>query len=113
MRNRLSAAGWGLLLVWTGALILLPGEVGVLWNIWLVGAGAIVLGVAAVAVRLGSMPGWDTWILGTVGLVSGLAGLLGHSISAFGLGLLLFGLVLIGATVRASVLRKARPPAAT
>jgi uncharacterized membrane protein HdeD (DUF308 family) len=112
IRNQLSTAGWGLLLVWSGTLILLPGDPALLWHAWLLGAGAIVLGVAAVAVRLGSRPGWDTWILGIVGLVSGLAGLFGVWISAIGLGLILFGLAFLAAVVRASVVRRVHSPAA-
>jgi uncharacterized membrane protein HdeD (DUF308 family) len=103
LRSRLDTAGWGLLLAWSGALILVPGELDVLWNVWLVGVGAIVVGVAAVAVRLRSRPGWDTWILGIVALSSGLAGLVGISVSVIGLGLLLFGLAFLLRVVRATV----------
>jgi hypothetical protein len=98
-RRRLNAAGWGLLLAWSGALILLPGDLNVLWHVWLLGAGAIVLGLAGLAAGLGSRPGWDTWIVGIVGLTSGLGGLLGVSISAIGLGLLLFGLAFVATAV--------------
>lgn len=90
-------------MVWTGALILLPGNLDLLWHTWLLGSGAIVLGAAAVALRLGIKPGWDAWILGIVGVVSGLAGLLGVSVSVIGLGMLLFGLAFLAAVVRASL----------
>lgn len=109
IRNRLSTAGWGLLFVWSGALILLPGNPDLLWHAWLLGAGAIVLGVAAVSLRFGSRPDWDTWILGIIGLVSGLAGLFGVSISVIGLGLVLFGLAFLAAVVRASDVRPVQP----
>jgi uncharacterized membrane protein HdeD (DUF308 family) len=104
-KERLETAGWGLLLAWSGALILLPGDLALLWHIWLVGVGVIVLGAALVAVRLGSRPSLDSWILGVVALVSGLAGLIGVSISVIGLGLLAFGLAFLVAVIRPSVVR--------
>jgi uncharacterized membrane protein HdeD (DUF308 family) len=100
MRNRLDTAGWGLLLVWTGALILLPGDLTLQWHVWLLGVGAIVLGAAVVALRLGFKPGWDSWIVGIVAFVSGLAGLFGIAVSAIGLGLLLFGFAFLVAVIR-------------
>jgi uncharacterized membrane protein HdeD (DUF308 family) len=113
VRNRLATTGWGALLVWSGAMILLPGDLSLLWNAWLVGVGVIVLGVAAAAVWFGSRPGWDTWILGIVALVSGLAGLVGLSVSAIGLGLLLFGLAFLASVVRATVTGHVSAPTAS
>jgi hypothetical protein len=103
IRNRLNTTAWGLFLVWTGALILLPGDLERLWHVWLLGVGLILLMAALVAQRLGFKPGWDSWILGTVGVVSGLGGLLGLPVSAIGLGLVLFGFAFLVSVVRASV----------
>ena len=105
--RRLSTAGWGLFLVWSGALILAPGDLALLWHVWLAGVGVIVLGAAVVAVRLGSRPDSDSWILGFVALVSGLAGLAGVSISVIGLGMLAFGLTFLAAVARPGLVRPA------
>jgi len=110
IRNRFTTAGWGLLMLWSGALIPLPGDPALLWHAWLLGAGVIVLGVAGAAMRYGSRPSVDTWILGTVGLVSGLAGLFGATISTVGLGLVLFGLAFVIGAVRASLVGPAGRP---
>ena len=95
VRKRLGTAGWGLLLLWSGALAMLPGDPGVLWHVWLTGVGAILLGVSAIARAVGLTPSWDTIVLGIVGLVSGIGGFAGASFSAIGLALILFGLALV------------------
>jgi uncharacterized membrane protein YtjA (UPF0391 family) len=95
LRKRFGTAGWGLLLLWSGALVMLPGEPGMLWHVWLIGVGAILLGVSVVVRAVGLKPSWDTIVLGIVALVSGIGGFAGASFSAIGLALILFGLALV------------------
>ncbi len=95
LRNRLRGLGWGLLLVWTGLLILLPGELEFLWYVWLAGVGAILLGFAALGGAVGLRVDWDGVILGVACAVSGAGGLAGLSISVVGLILALFGVAFI------------------
>ena len=102
-RRRLHKAGWGLLLLWSGAVMLMPGATGVLWHVWLIGAGAILLGAGAVGLGLGLEPTWGTIILGVVGLVSGTCGLAGVTVPLVGLALMLFGLAYIVFAARPSL----------
>jgi len=103
LNKRLETAGWGLLLLWSGTLMLLPGDLGVLWHVWLVGAGAILLGVSIVGLALRLRPTWGTIVLGVVGLVSGIGGLAGVAIPVIGLAVIVFGLVLVMTAVRSRV----------
>jgi hypothetical protein len=93
LKPRLNGAGWGLLLAWTGVALLLPGELGVLWNTWLLGVGVILLGAGGVGLALGLKPTWVTIVLGVLGVASGTSGLASVPISTIGLALILFGLV--------------------
>jgi hypothetical protein len=103
LKKRLETAGWGLLLLWSGTLMLLPGDLGVLWHVWLVGAGAILLGASIVGLALRLRPTWGTIVLGVVGLVSGIGGLAGVSIPVIGLAVIVSGLVLVLTAVRSRV----------
>ena len=103
LNKRLEAAGWGLLLLWSGTLMLLPGDLGVLWHVWLVGAGAILLGASIVGLSLRLRPTWGTIVLGVVGLVSGIGGLARVSIPVIGLAVIVSGLVLVLTAVRSRV----------
>jgi hypothetical protein len=103
LNKRLETAGWGLLLLWSGALMLLPGDLGVLWHVWLVGAGAILLGASIVGLSLRLRPTWGTIVLGVVGLVSGIGGLARVSIPVIGLAVIVSGLVLVLTAVRSRV----------
>jgi hypothetical protein len=103
LNKRLETAGWGVLLLWSGALMLLPGDLGVLWHMWLVGAGAILLGASVVGRALGLRPTWGTVVLGVVGLVSGIGGLAGVAIPVIGLAVIVFGLLLVITAIRSRV----------
>ena len=103
LKSRIGTGGWGLLALWSGALLLLPGELGALWHVWLVGVGAILLGASVVVRALGLRPSWDTIVLGIVGLVSGIGGLAGASFPGMGLALILFGVALAATAVRPRV----------
>jgi len=102
VRARLNTILWGLLLAWTGAMLLAPGDVETLWRVWLLGGGVILVGLGLLAVSMGFRPDTETWVFGAVGLIAGAAGLVGIAISAIGLALLLFGvafLVAVGTSV--------------
>lgn len=103
VNKRLETAGWGLLLLWSGTLMLLPGDLGVLWHVWLVGAGAILLGASIVGLALRLRPTGGTIILGVVGLVSGIGGLAGVSIPVIGLAVIVLGLLLVITGIRSRV----------
>ena len=103
VNKRLETAGWGLLLLWSGTMMLLPGDLGVLWHVWLIGAGAILLGASAVGLALRLRPTWGTIVLGVVGLVSGIGGLAGVSIPVIGLAVIVFGLLLVVTAIRSKV----------
>jgi hypothetical protein len=103
LKPRLHAAGWGLLLAWTGVALLLPGAPGVLWHAWLLGVGVILLGASAAGLALGLKPSWDTIVLGAVGVASGTSGLAGIRISMIGLALILFGLVSVALALKSRV----------
>lgn len=100
LRKRLSSAGWGLLLAWSGALVMLPGDLGTLWHIWLIGVGVILLGLSVVVRARGLRPSWDTIVLGTVAGATGIGGVGGVPISAIGLALILLGLGLTVTGIR-------------
>ena len=94
-RQRLNAAGWGLLLAWTGLALLLPGELRVLWHVWRTGVGAVLLGASGAGVALGLHPTGFTVVLGVLVVVWGIAGLAGVPISVVGLALILIGLAYV------------------
>lgn len=100
LNKRLETAGWGLLLLWSGALMLLPGDLGMLWHVWLVGAGVILLGASVVGLALRLKPTWGTIVLGVVGLVSGIGGLAGVPIPVIGVGVTVLGLLLVITGIR-------------
>ncbi len=105
VRGRVNALLWGLLLAWTGAVLLAPGDVETLWHVWLVGGGVILVGLGLAARSFGLRPDTETWIFGAVGLIAGGAGLAGFAVSAVGLALVLFGLEFVVAVGRASLAR--------
>ncbi len=100
LRERVHGAGWGFLVLWTGAALLLPGRPAVLWHVWLIGVGVILLCASLVALRFGLRPTWATVILGVVALASGVCGLAGVPLSAVGLVLILAGLVSTVSAIR-------------
>ncbi len=103
VRGRLNALLWGLLLAWTGAALLAPGDLETLWHAWLLGGGVILIGVGLAARSFGLRPDTETRIFGAVGLIAGGAGLAGLAVSAVGLALVLFGLEFVVAVGRASL----------
>jgi hypothetical protein len=98
LEARFEAAGWGLLLIMFGALVLPQGTAEF---VLVAAAGAAMLGLNALRVRCGVPVSWFGIILGAVALVAGLAAIVGVTIPAFALLLMLLGLAMIvGAIVR-------------
>lgn len=93
--KRLDDMGWGLLLLLTGIVWLLPSGVSV--NTWLIGAGVILLGINW-ARRLNGLPMRAfSLILGIVALAGGVASLVGVELPLFALFLILVGaFILLG-----------------
>ncbi len=99
-RRRVAAGAWGVLLAWTGAVLLMPGRDEVLWSVWLVGVGAVLLGASVVALASRLRPTGFTVVAGALGLLCGIGGLTGLPIPALGLVLIGWGLVTVLATAR-------------
>jgi hypothetical protein len=81
--QRLDSLGWGLFLLMLGALWLVPDDWGVPEGTWLIGAGAIILGLILVR-SLNGLPISGFWMfLGVLALGSGIASVLGLDIPVF------------------------------
>jgi hypothetical protein len=71
LSKRLDAIGWGLLLILTGALWLVPDQPAIP-GVWLLGTGVLLLVLNGVRYRMGISVSGLTTLLGTVALVAGL-----------------------------------------
>ena len=94
--SRIEAIGWGLLLLMTGALLLIPGLPD---GTWLVGLGLLLLGLNAARIYLGLRPDRFGVILGTGAIVAGLAIMAGIDVPVFALMLILCGLAIIAGQI--------------
>jgi len=92
LNHRLETISWGLFLVMLGGFALLKS---VPEGTWLIGAGAIMLGLNAVRLVLRIRVSWFTVIVGTVALLSGLGSVYGVSIPVGPLLIILIGLAII------------------
>lgn len=92
LTHRIDVLGWGILLLMTGVLLLVPGMPE---GAWLVGVGALLLGLAGVRRALGLTFGWFGVILGASALLAGLGAIAGVSIPVFALFLVACGLAII------------------
>ncbi len=90
----LEEVAWGLLLVFTGVVWIVPG-IPLPFGTWLVGVGAILVG--ANIVRYWVDTRFDTFglVLGIVALAAGVEEFLALDVSVIGLALLAFGAVLL------------------
>lgn len=100
--RRLDGVGWGLFLLMTGILWLLPGD-RVPPGAWLIGTGALLLGLNAVRYLKGLAISVLTVALGVLALAGGLADLGGVKLP-----LLAISLVAVGAVVLFRALRESR-----
>ena len=92
LNRRLETISWGLFLIMLGGFALLPS---VKEGTWLIGAGAIMLGLNAVRLVLGIRTSGFTVILGTVALLSGIGSVYGVDIPVGPLLIILIGLAII------------------
>jgi hypothetical protein len=108
--SRLDAVGWGLLLLATGVILLVPDAPD---GSWLMAVGAVLLAMTAVRAYLGARFSWFVAILGAVALVSGIGKASGNAIPGFELLLIVSGGALIlGQFIRAGdTLEAAHRPA--
>jgi hypothetical protein len=60
LSERIDAIGWGLLLLMTGGLLLVPGNATILFHIWLVGIGLTLLGANLVRYLKGLSRAFNT-----------------------------------------------------
>lgn len=94
VHRRLDTAGWGLLLVITGAALLLPDQ-HLAEIIWLIGVGLVLL-AANVVRHLNRMPmTTSNFVLGTVALAGGVAAIFGIALPLIPIVLILFGASLL------------------
>jgi hypothetical protein len=92
--QRLEAIGWGLFLIMTGAVWLIPG-----WHIpvslWLIATGFILLGVNAVRYLYGIKMNWASLLLGLLTVLFGVGELVGLDLPLVAILLIVFGLGII------------------
>jgi len=91
LSERIDAIGWGLLLLMTGGILLVPGNFTILFHIWLVGLGFILLGANLVRYLNGlKLRGFNT-VLGVAAVAAGLGIFFGIDLSFLAILLILFG----------------------
>jgi hypothetical protein len=92
--ERIDRIGWGLFLLMTGVLWLLP-EGRVPSGTWLVGTGLLLLALTAVRHSAGARVSGVLTVLGALMLAGGLAELGGVSLPLLAIGLIVFGAVMV------------------
>jgi hypothetical protein len=94
--SRIEAIGWGLLLLMTGILFLVPGLPD---GTWLVGLGVLMLGLNATRIYVGLRPDRFGVILGIAAVLAGFAIMAGIDVPVFALLLILCGLAIIAGQI--------------
>jgi hypothetical protein len=94
--SRIEAIGWGLLLLMTGILFLVPGLPD---GTWLVGLGVLMLGLNATRIYVGLRPDRFGVILGTGAVLAGFVIMAGIDVPVFALLLILCGLAIIAGQI--------------
>ena len=79
---RLVSTGWALFLIWIGGLWLVPNE-RLPEDTWLIGMGLIMLGINGIRYLNGIKMSGFTVVLGSLALVSGMAGVFGMDLPFF------------------------------
>ena len=92
LNRRLETVSWGLFLIMLGGLFLVPS---VPPGTWLIGAGAIMLGLNAIRLLVGIRASWFSLVLGSVALLAGLGSVLGVDIPVGPILIILIGLAII------------------
>jgi hypothetical protein len=91
LSERIEAIGWGLLLLMTGGFLLIPGNATILFNIWLVGLGFILLGANLVRYLNGLKLHSFNTVLGVAAIAAGVGFFLGIDLSFLAILLILWG----------------------
>ena len=93
LEARLDTAGWGVLFVAVGAVLLAPG---LPQGAWLMAAGAVMVGVSLVRVAVGLPVVWMTALVGVAALVASAAQMAGFESTEGPLILVALGITVIG-----------------
>jgi hypothetical protein len=93
-RRRIDAVGWGLLLLITGGVLLLPDQ-RMAEIAWLIGVGLVLLGANLVRYLNGMRMGIGNFVLGSAALAGGVAMIFGISLPLLPIVLILFGACLV------------------
>jgi hypothetical protein len=96
LASRIEAIGWGLLLLMTGVLLLIPG---VPDGLWLVGLGVLMLGLNATRLYVGLAPDRFGVILGSGAIAAGLGVMAGVDVPVFAFLLIGCGLAIIAGQI--------------
>ncbi len=94
VKRRIEAIGWGLLLVLTGGVLLMPNE-RLAEVAWLTGVGLVLLGANAVRYLNGMRMHTANFVLGSVALAGGIAAIFGVDLPLIPILLILFGASLL------------------
>ncbi len=102
--NRIARVVWGLLLIWTGAVVLLQWG----WGVGFIGAGAILLGAQAVRRYQQLEVDWFGLVAGALFVVCGAGSLFQVPINLFPVLCILAGVALLVSTWTARARRASR-----
>ncbi len=94
VKQRIEAVGWGLLLVLTGGVLLMPNQ-HLAEVAWLIGVGLVLLGANAVRYLNGMRMQTANFVLGSVALAGGVAATFGVDLPLIPILLILFGASLL------------------
>jgi hypothetical protein len=94
--DRVEAFGWGLLLLMTGVLALIPGTPE---GTWLAGLGVLVLGLNATRLGVGLAPDRFGVLLGSGAVLAGLGLMAGFDVPVVALLLIACGLAIVAGQV--------------
>lgn len=94
LNRRIEDWGWGLLLILTGGILLVPKEQ-VPQGFWLIGAGIILLGLNLVRYLNGIRLNWFSTLMGILALLAGAGEFYGVDLPLFAIFLILIGASLI------------------
>ncbi len=92
LESRIDAIAWGIFLVMSGAMLLVPG---LPEGSWATGVGVILVGFSGARYALGLPVSAFALICGAVALVAGLGATVGMAVPWFALFLILCGLALV------------------
>jgi hypothetical protein len=95
LSERIEAIGWGLLLLMTGGILLAPGNFTILFHIWLIGIGLVLLGANLVRYLNGlKLRGFNT-VLGVAAIAAGVGFFMGIDLSFLAILLILWGALIL------------------